>query len=521
MTTVVNLKRTVYLLVLIQMLCGGFLFAHESYVLREYQIATDLQGQQNYIAATKLYIELFNTDKKNREVILEKLSRLYETRNMTHDYIAFLQNKIKLEPFDAILNTQLAAEYLSVGKSAESLERIQIVLESAVATDKTFKLASESYYRLKNYEQCIQLSSKIIENKRTSNILLLRAECYLHLQMYSLAESDFNNYIIENRPGQKFFNLQSQLYIKSDNQKKLENSYQLCLVEIPQSQECFAGYIKYFLNKNDKFCRDHFEKHQNQFDSNSYILSEMARLYESRGNIIAEELYAKALKTNPNSFVFVKALFNYYRKMKQPQKAYNVIDSYLKENPESKEAITAKQSMFVKGEISETAPAAAPEVVSVPDSIKTVEVHSPVNELNKEVSHEEKARLLYQSGKFQESLYALKKIAPRTDEVYFRVGNILVALNYLASARLNWSQIKRNSDWYYKAQINTVLAMRLENMKSTARKKINEDEFPEIYNEKITEIKRLFALYPRSRPKEEQTQIDLQFKNLMYLDWGL
>jgi hypothetical protein len=458
-----------------------------------YERAEKLALQNNTIAAANLYWETYEKDQSKRVLALGKLSNLYKKSNQTDKYISQLEDKLTKLPFEHALNKQLAYEYFSGGKTEKAVQRIQVALADSMVEESAYSLAAEIFLSSKDYDDCVIFSGKALQEKFNSDLLLLRAECFINLKNERAAQSDLDSYLKDKPANQKTYSMQNIIYELSGDSEKAEKNLQLCLAQIPNSEACFAEYLKKYGVKNYVWSSQHFEANMNSFISSQAVLKLMAQIYGSYSRPPTETVLLKLIDFKPTDYVYYKQLFEFYRKNTQPQKAFDLVQRYLALNPQSAEAKADKESLFS----------------NKVDASKQIMQPSPKS----------KAQDLYENAKYAETLRILRSTKPKGPKEFFRAGNVMFHLQNYKSAIKNWSLVSKNSPLYEDAILNSAIAFRMQGMLAEATKTVSATKFSAGNAAKAEKIASLFAA-EKGISGSELKNVQTKYNNLINLAWG-
>lgn len=476
-----------------------------------YEIVEKLLAQGNDFEAIQKLKLLLDTDKKNQPYLLEKLSKIHVANDLTGRFISFLKSKIEKSPFDTALNYQLAKEYLHAQKPFEACDTAKFMLSHVSNKEDFYSILAECSLTTHGPAESISYLDKLSLEHSNDALSLKRAELHLKLNNLAQAKSDLDFYFLKAKPEEKAYLLQAELYTKQQLSEKLPELYKRCLETIGVSQNCFLGYLTATRNLNAIFKIEHFNKHRKFYQDYPAMLLEIGRHYQQVKNFEqAEAMYLLAHNSQRDKIEAISMLFDLYDQQNQSQKAFDLLERFIvnTKNVENLQtAQTLQNALFHKGDMNTAVNLAPPSNQRAP--------------LPKVAEQSNVIHQLYLEKKYSEILPHLKKIKPKSDSEYFLLGNVYFHLSSYGNAKLNWGKVTLGSSLYYKALFNTIVTMRIENMKTVSTNLFNSTEFPlEMYSQ-TRKFAELLAQFSKRLPANERKKIDELGKSLLYLEWEL
>ena len=476
---------------------------HDNY--KNYEVVENLLTQNNDLEAIQNLKRLLDTDKQNEIYILDKLSKLYSTNNLTDRFISFLNSKIKKAPFNAQLNLQLAKEYLIIEKPAVACEKAKHMLLHVNPKESFYSVLADCSLALGRSDEAITYLDKYLNNQSNPALYLKRAQIHLELNNLSLAKSDLDFYFLKAKPNEKAYLLQADLFTKQQLFERLPELYKRCLQALEFSSGCFLGYLQSTRNSNAVFKTEHFDKYPAVYQEQLAIVLEIGHHYQQIKHFeLAEKMYLLAYNKNPDKIDAATALFELYNLQDQSQKAFDILSRFIISAHDSSLIQTAQNlqnSLFQKNKIA-TATNVATRFNPKPAVTSNID------------------KQLYLENKYTEILSRMKKIKQKSDAEYFLLGNIYYHLNSHGNAKLSWSKVNPLSDLYHKAIFNTIVVMRVESMTTAANKLFHSTHFPPEMDTQKQKLATLLNELSKRLPANEKKKADDMLKALLYLDWA-
>ncbi len=287
-------------------------------------------NEKKYDSSVRFFKKAYELEPSSYEFKI-MLAKSYNKEKKYKETIALYKEEKEADNKDFRQMQVLAEAYFELGDYAKALTFIENAISMKSSLAELYRMQGEIYYEMKDYEN----AEKAVETAITYNIK--DAESYILHARILIKKSDYKSAVEKIQEAAKLDSrnpyivlLQGIIYKNLDNYeealknfKKIQKYPKLLRHAYREMAEC------YYRTKNMPEAVKYFKKAAANGDKESY--NYIARIYYDDNKVeLAREYFLKSISANPKDRSAYKSLAYIYKEMKEPEKAINYFNSYLK-----------------------------------------------------------------------------------------------------------------------------------------------------------------------------------------------